>query len=322
MEEDHQKRKKSKKEKKEKRDREQQDEYDDENHLTTPSADIDEKLTQEQQLSDNNTIDDMNEDRELRRQKKAAKKARKEEKKRIKAMTLSSIQEESQHMETILSEIQPKSKKIKLNTNNFGSYSYYEENSEVQQMTEMDVTAYRAEQGVQVLPEKDSILFKPLKSFDYLNQSLGTSCPYVQEYFAKKSFRQPSAVQAQCWPPLLAGRDVIGIAMTGSGKTLAFLIPGMLMLYHHPLPAHVSQSRATSYPRMLIMAPTRELAMQSFQVIEEMKGVKGICLYGGSSKEQQIAQLRNGVDIVVATPGRLVDLIEGRAISLQCKRII
>lgn len=65
----------------------------------------------------------------------------------------------------------------------------------------------------------------------------------------------------------------------------------------------------------------RELAMQSYQVIEEMNGPRGICLYGGASKEAQISQLRNGVDIVVATPGRLVDLIDGRAITLDCELI-
>jgi len=61
--------------------------------------------------------------------------------------------------------------------------------------------------------------------------------------------------------------------------------------------------------------------MQSFQVIEELNGPKGICIYGGASKEAQISQLRAGVDIIVATPGRLIDLVEGRSVSLQSKKL-
>jgi len=100
-------------------------------------------------------------------------------------------------------------------------------------------------------------------------------------------------------------RDVVGIAETGSGKTLAFSLPALTAM---------SKSTPNSKaPRMLVLAPTRELAMQSHAVLEEFGAVvnlKSVVLYGGVPKPAQMSVLRRGVDCIVATPGRLKDLID------------
>ncbi len=131
-------------------------------------------------------------------------------------------------------------------------------------------------------------------------------------------------LQAQCWPPLLAGKDVIGIAATGSGKTLTFLIPVLLKLARiRALGGGGSSSSGKGKlpaPKVLIIAPTRELAMQSHQVVVDVKGPKGVCIYGGVPKHSQRAELNAGAEIVVATPGRLLDLLEEGALSLSGER--
>lgn len=125
-------------------------------------------------------------------------------------------------------------------------------------------------------------------------------------------FKTPSPIQAQCWPVLLhegddgKRRDVVGIAETGSGKTLAFTVPALTALSKET----ISGKKRT--PRMLVLAPTRELAMQSHVVIEEFGSLLGLsCLviYGGVPKYEQKDALKKGVDCIVATPGRIKDLI-------------
>lgn len=112
----------------------------------------------------------------------------------------------------------------------------------------------------------------------------------------------------------MGGRDIIGIAETGSGKTLTFSLPGLCRVRAEAAKAGAQQKNAT---RMLVVAPTRELAMQSQEVLDAVlaaKGLKGafrsVCLFGGVPKQEQRKALRAGVDVVVATPGRLVDLME------------
>jgi len=136
-------------------------------------------------------------------------------------------------------------------------------------------------------------------------------------------FEKPSPIQAQCWPVLLETvngkkRDVVGIAETGSGKTLAFAMPALSMMYKEDQAQTQKKYRT---PRMLIVAPTRELAMQSHEVLQEfgsVAGLRSLVVYGGVPKWEQVAELKRGnVDIVVATPGRLKDLIDGGSIDLS-----
>merc|ERR1719210_2361700 len=113
-------------------------------------------------------------------------------------------------------------------------------------------------------------------------------------------FTKPSAIQSQAWPMALSGRDVIGIAQTGSGKTLAFLLPGVVHLNAQP------PLRSRDGPVGLVLAPTRELATQINEECARFSaGLKVTCVYGGASKRDQLNQLRYGVHIVIATPGRL-----------------
>ena len=111
----------------------------------------------------------------------------------------------------------------------------------------------------------------------------------------------------------MGGRDIIGIAETGSGKTLTFSLPGLCRVRE----AAAQPGAKKNVTRMLVVAPTRELAMQSQEVLDKVlaaKGLKGafrsVCLFGGVPKHEQRKALRAGVDVVVATPGRLVDLME------------
>ncbi|XP_044466924.1 DEAD-box ATP-dependent RNA helicase 5 [Mangifera indica] len=124
-----------------------------------------------------------------------------------------------------------------------------------------------------------------------------------------KNFKNPSPIQSHAWPFLLNGRDFIGIAKTGSGKTLAFGVPAIM----HVLNKRKGKSVKKANPLCLVLSPTRELADQIYDVISNAGkpcGVKSVCVYGGTSKQPQISALQLGVDIVIGTPGRLIDLIE------------
>ena len=126
----------------------------------------------------------------------------------------------------------------------------------------------------------------------------------------KNGINQPFPVQALTIPDALAGRDVCGKAKTGSGKTLAFGIP---------LIQHTTTARSRR-PRSLVLVPTRELANQvaeSLAPFAEVRGLWLMAVYGGVSINRQISGLRQGVDLVIATPGRLNDLLERGDISLE-----
>jgi ATP-dependent RNA helicase DeaD len=124
-------------------------------------------------------------------------------------------------------------------------------------------------------------------------------------------FTQPTPIQEKAIPVLLSGtKDLIGLAQTGTGKTAAFGLP-LLQLINVP----------EKYPQALIICPTRELCLQIVNEITVFKkhipGVHILAVYGGSSISMQIRDLKRGVQIVVATPGRLIDLIERKAINLE-----
>src|ERR1700709_1899513 len=110
----------------------------------------------------------------------------------------------------------------------------------------------------------------------------------------------PSAIQAATIPPLLAGRDVVGLAQTGTGKTAAFALPILSRL-------DVSQKK----PQALVLSPTRELALQVCEAFEQyasqMRGVHVLPVYGGQAYGVQLSALRRGVHVVVGTPGRIMD---------------
>ncbi|KAG9294170.1 hypothetical protein G9A89_021529 [Geosiphon pyriformis] len=163
---------------------------------------------------------------------------------------------------------------------------------------EANKQTYYQRHQIEVIGDRN---FDPTESFDQLNVDED-----IKSVLHK--YQKPTPIQAGCWPVCLSGRNVIGIAETGSGKTLAFIIPALV---------HVKQQLQTSQhnraPVVLVVAPTRELAMQTqeqCQAFSQSCGVTSLCVYGGVRKEQQRKALKKGVNILVATPGRLLDLIE------------
>ncbi|RKU40828.1 RNA-dependent ATPase [Coniochaeta pulveracea] len=135
-----------------------------------------------------------------------------------------------------------------------------------------------------------------------------------------KSYTAPTPIQAASWPFALSGRDVVGVAETGSGKTMAFSVPIVESLLRSPKAK--KSSRDVTYPRAVIVSPTRELAMQTHDAISALAGLVGlstVCFYGGANKDTQRSLLRqkSGADVVVATPGRLKDFLAEGCISLS-----
>ncbi|MCG6533311.1 MAG: DEAD/DEAH box helicase, partial [Syntrophales bacterium LBB04] len=124
--------------------------------------------------------------------------------------------------------------------------------------------------------------------------------PQLLQALKEKGFDRPTPIQKLAIPPLLQGRDVMATAVTGSGKTAAFLIPILHRL--------IGQPRGKT--RVLVLVPTRELAVQiseHFHDLAKQTNLKGAAVYGGVSPTPQIQAFRKGVDILVATPGRLLD---------------
>ncbi len=125
----------------------------------------------------------------------------------------------------------------------------------------------------------------------------------------------PTPIQVQTIPPILQGRDIIGLAQTGTGKTAAFVLP----ILQHLRPGPRGRVRA------LVISPTRELAEQTCEAtngLGEQTGLQSIAIYGGVSMEQQTRRLRNGVEIIAACPGRLLDHIRKGSIDLQHLKIL
>ena len=147
--------------------------------------------------------------------------------------------------------------------------------------------------------------------------SLGLS-PTLLRALADQGFDTPTPVQAQAIPLVLAGRDVLASAETGSGKTVAFCLPVLQALAQTPAAASGRQRRA----RALILVPTRELAVQIGEVARQLARHEAVALkvtvvFGGVSINPQMMGLRGGADLVVATPGRLLDLIDHNALELS-----
>ncbi|CAH8355259.1 unnamed protein product [Eruca vesicaria subsp. sativa] len=184
--------------------------------------------------------------------------------------------------------------------------NFYVESAVVMAMTEEDVAVYRSEKDISV---EGRDVPKPIKMFQDANFP-----DNILDAIAKLGFTEPTPIQAQGWPMALKGRDLIGIAETGSGKTLAYLLPALVHVSAQPRLGH------DDGPIVLILAPTRELAVQ---IQEESRkfglrsGVRSTCIYGGAPKGRQIHDLRRGVEIVIATPGRLIDMLECQHTNLK-----
>jgi ATP-dependent RNA helicase RhlE len=139
--------------------------------------------------------------------------------------------------------------------------------------------------------------------------------PSVMAGVRALGYSVPTPIQLQAIPPIMQGRDVIGLAQTGTGKTAAFVLPILQRLRQGP------QGRV----RALIISPTRELAEQTCEVINELgnkTSLQSVAIYGGVSMEQQTRWLRRGVEVVVACPGRLLDHLWKGTVSLSDLEIL
>ena len=147
--------------------------------------------------------------------------------------------------------------------------------------------------------------------------NLGLSEPLLKAV-AAKGYRTPSPIQLQCIPAVLDGHDVMAAAQTGTGKTAGFTLPLLERLRHGP-PARAGQVRA------LVLTPTRELAAQvaeSVTAYGRYLDLRSDVIFGGVSPNPQISRLRQGTDVLVATPGRLMDLHQQRALRLDRVEIL
>eukprot|EP00871_Galdieria_phlegrea_P004588 jgi/Galph1/512/GphlegSOOS_G5160.1 len=188
--------------------------------------------------------------------------------------------------------------------------NFYIEAPEIAKMSWPDVHEYRKQLGGIRIRGKNCP--KPVKTWGQCG--LASS---VLENLRRLKFERPTAIQAQAIPAIMGGRDVIGIAKTGSGKTLAYVLPMLRHIAAQP-PLQMGDG-----PIGLIVAPTRELAIQihgETKRFAKSLDMRVVCAYGGSGIGEQISDLKRGAEIVVCTPGRMIDLLSmngGRATNLR-----
>jgi ATP-dependent RNA helicase RhlE len=132
---------------------------------------------------------------------------------------------------------------------------------------------------------------------------LGLDRP-LEQALARLGYTTPTPIQSAAIPPALERHDVLGTAQTGTGKTVAFLVPSL---------HHLIQGKAERAPRMVVLAPTRELALQIAAETDELvrfSALRTVVVYGGAPLKPQAERLRKGIDVIIATPGRLLDHLE------------
>jgi ATP-dependent RNA helicase RhlE len=150
---------------------------------------------------------------------------------------------------------------------------------------------------------------------------LGLAAELLQA-IQEQGYEQPTPIQEQAIPPILQGQDVMAGAQTGTGKTAAFTLPLLQKLKQH---ANTSVSPARHPTRALIIAPTRELAAQVFESVRTYGKhipLRAACVYGGISIDPQMKELQAGVEILVATPGRLLDLVNQKSANLSQVQVL
>ncbi|RAL63876.1 hypothetical protein DID88_003519 [Monilinia fructigena] len=188
--------------------------------------------------------------------------------------------------------------------------NFYTEPAELADMTEAELNDLRLElDGIKVAG-KD--VPKPVQKWSQCGLDVKSL-----DVIRKLDYERPTSIQMQAIPAIMSGRDVIGVAKTGSGKTIAFLIPMF---------RHIRDQRpleGSDGPVGLIMTPTRELATQIHKECKpflKAMGLRAVCAYGGASIKDQIADLKRGAEIIVCTPGRMIELLaanSGRVTNLR-----
>ncbi|XP_019941408.2 probable ATP-dependent RNA helicase DDX46 [Paralichthys olivaceus] len=227
-----------------------------------------------------------------------------------------SSEEEEVDLQTALTGFQTKQRKV-LEPVDHGKIQYesyrknfYVEVPELAKMTQEDVNAYRLDlEGIIV---KGKGCPKPIKTWVQCGVSMK-----ILNAMKKHSYEKPTPIQAQAIPAIMSGRDLIGIAKTGSGKTIAFLLP----MFRHIMDQRPLEE--SEGPISIIMTPTRELALQITKECKKFSkslGLRVVCVYGGTGISEQIAELKRGAEIIVCTPGRMIDMLganSGRVTNLR-----
>ncbi|KAK4492640.1 hypothetical protein RD792_003458 [Penstemon davidsonii] len=182
---------------------------------------------------------------------------------------------------------------------------FYEEKPSISGMSDQDLTEYRKSLAIRV---SGFDVPRPVKTFE----DCGFSAELMKA-IAKQAYEKPTPIQCQSLPIVLSGRDIIGIAKTGSGKTASFVLPMIVHIMDQP------ELEKEEGPIGVICAPTRELAHQIYLEAKKFAKANGIrvsAVYGGMSKLDQFKELKAGCEIVVATPGRLIDMIKMKAVTM------
>ncbi|KAL3435942.1 hypothetical protein BDV09DRAFT_184725 [Aspergillus tetrazonus] len=184
--------------------------------------------------------------------------------------------------------------------------SFYKEHPDVTARSQREVDEFRKKCEMTV---QGRDVPRPVETFDEAGFP-----QYVLSEVKAQGFEKPTAIQSQGWPMALSGRDVVGIAETGSGKTLSYCLPAIVHINAQPLLA------PGDGPIVLILAPTRELAVQIQAEISKFgksSRIRNTCVYGGVPKGPQIRDLSRGVEVCIATPGRLIDMLEAGRTNLR-----
>ncbi|KAI9655027.1 MAG: ATP-dependent RNA helicase dbp2 [Alyxoria varia] len=184
--------------------------------------------------------------------------------------------------------------------------AFYKEDPQIAARSPAEVDAWRKENQVAVQGKN---VPKPVETFDEAGFPT-----YVMNEVKAQGFTKPTAIQSQGWPMALSGRDVVGIAETGSGKTLTYCLPAIVHINAQPLLG------PGDGPIVLVLAPTRELAVQIQQEATKFgksSRIRNTCVYGGVPRGQQIRELAKGVEVCIATPGRLIDMLESKKTNLR-----
>ncbi|KAK3072308.1 pre-mRNA processing RNA-helicase, partial [Teratosphaeriaceae sp. CCFEE 6253] len=188
--------------------------------------------------------------------------------------------------------------------------AFYTEPVELAEMTKEDLDVLRSDLDNITVRGKDPP--KPI-----LKWAQGSFGAQISDVLRDMHYEKPTPIQAQTLPAIMSGRDTIGIAKTGSGKTVAYLLPMFRHIKDQP------PLEKLDGPVGLVLAPTRELATQIHRDCKpylKALGLRAVCAYGGAPIKDQIAELKRGAEIVVATPGRLIDLLaanSGRVTNLK-----
>ncbi|GAM24959.1 hypothetical protein SAMD00019534_081340 [Acytostelium subglobosum LB1] len=184
----------------------------------------------------------------------------------------------------------------------------YKQSDKVSAMSDDQVKGFLSEHGISVSVNAQSPTPNPVLEFDDMG------FPVAINRLLKEKYDKPTPIQSLGWPIAMNGHDLIGVSQTGSGKTISFVLPAI----QHSL----SQPRSQHYkgPQVLVIAPTRELSVQISQEAQpylRAARMNSAVVYGGDSKQFQIQQLRQRPQVIIGTPGRIIDLVQDGHLNLK-----